>query len=550
MHSKQYAIREMISEGENTGSGLKQYPELLQKLLIYRGLTDPEEIAEFLNPDYETGLHDPYLMKDMDTVVERVLRAVSNNEKILIYSDYDADGIPAAVIMHDYFTGIGYKNFEVYIPHRHNEGFGLHLEAVDKFKEAGVKLLITLDCGITDIEEVEHATNAGIDVIITDHHMPLQKDGKDFLPPAYAVINPKRSDCDYPYDMLCGSGVAFKLVQALLLKNRFGLKEGAEKWFLDMAGLATLSDMVPLTGENRVFAHYGLKVLRKSKRPGFIHLLRKMNTKQAYITEDDIGFMITPRINAASRMGVPLDAFHLLSTKDEIIGSQYAAHLDAINNERKGLVASLVKEIKKVLHEREEHYKDKKIIVLGNPDWRPALLGLVANSIAEEYGKPVFLWGREDGKYIKGSCRSDGRTDLTKIMGLAQKSLVDFGGHKLSGGFSVDHEKIHELEDALLKAGLECMSEEKNENEQLPIDAKLSLNDVTWKTYNEIEQLAPFGIGNPKPVFLFENISVVSVKQFGKAKEHLELTFKNSNERPIKAIAFLQSQKIFRESQK
>ena len=522
---------------------LKNYPDFLKTLLARRSFDTPEKIEEFLHPDYDTGLHDPYLMKDMCKVVERVLKAIENKEKILIYSDYDADGIPAAVIMNDYFTAVGYDNFDIYIPHRHNEGFGLHLEAIEKFKEWGVKLLITLDCGITDREEVQHAKNLGIDVIVTDHHMPLQETdasgvSHDVLPPAYAVLNSKRSDCEYPYDMLCGSGVAFKLVQGLLQKNRFGLKEGAEKWFLDMAGLATLSDMVPLNGENRILAQYGLKVLRKSKRPGFVKLLAKMNTKQAYITEDDVGFMITPRINAASRMGVPLDAFHMLSAKDPVIGAQYAEHLDAINNERKVLVAQHVKEVKKVLAEREEHFKNKRVIVLGNPEWRPAILGLVANTVAQEHNKPVFLWGREDGKYIKGSCRSDGVTDLTKIMEGAKHAFVDYGGHKMSGGFSVDHEKIHELEDALVISAEKSMSAAQSEPEDIVVDTKLSLDDITWKNYQYIEQLAPFGVGNPKPMFIFENVYITNIKLFGKKQEHLELCFNNSAGKKIKAIAF------------
>ncbi len=538
MSTKQYVLKDDNLAELLNGKNTQKYPELLLKLLAHRNVDTPEKIEEFLNPQYETGLHDPFLIKDMDKAVERILQAIEKQEKILIYSDYDADGIPAAVIMHDFFTAIGYKNFEIYIPHRHNEGFGLHVEAVDKFQESGVKLLVTLDCGITDVKEVERANEYDIDVIITDHHMPLQKDSHDILPPALAVLDSKRADCGYPYDMLCGSGVAFKLVQALLQKNRFGVKEGAEKWFLDMAGLATLSDMVPLTGENRVLAHYGLKVLRKSRRPGLVKLLALMKTKQAHITEDDIGFMISPRINAASRMGVPLDAFYMLSSQDVSVAEGYAEHLNKINDERKVLVAVLVKEIKKILIERADHFKDKKVIVLGNPNWRPALLGLVANSIVEEYNKPVFLWGREDGLYIKGSCRSDGVANLVQIMEGARSAFVDFGGHKMSGGFSVDHQKIHELENALVQAAEMCMNKDQAEKEVEQIDAKLSLDDVTWQMYGSIEKLAPFGVGNPKALFLFEKIPVINVKQFGKRQEHLELSFQNSNGKIIKAIAF------------
>ncbi len=526
---KSYSIRETIPE--TAAESLKAYPELLRKLLYYRGIEAQDKAHEFLNPSYETGLHDPFLMKDMDKAVERILAAIERQERILVYSDYDADGIPAAVVMHDFFTAIGYKNFEIYIPHRHTEGYGLHLEAIETFVPKNIKLLITLDCGIVDYDEVARANSLGIDVIVTDHHMPGEK-----IPPAYAVLNSKQSDCSYPYDMLCGSGVAFKLIQALLQKNRFGAKEGAEKWFLDMVGLATLSDMVPLQGENRVLAHYGLKVLRKSRRPGLIKLLSKIKVKQHYISEDDIGFMITPRINAASRMGIPLDAFKLLSTSDEVEGGMLATHLDAINNERKGLVASTVKEIKKILAERKDHHENKRVIVLGNPNWRPALLGLVANSLAEEYNKPVFLWGREEGMDIKGSCRSDGVIDLVQLMTAAKDSFIEFGGHKFSGGYALSSDKVHTLEDALC-AACEKLEASVIEDSHV-IDAVLSFDDVIPKNYELIEKLGPFGMNNPKPLFIFEHAVVADVKPFGKAKEHLELSFANSKGKLIKAVGF------------
>ncbi|MES2436484.1 MAG: single-stranded-DNA-specific exonuclease RecJ [Patescibacteria group bacterium] len=534
---KKYVVRNDIPR--DIDQALLAYPELIRKLLYYRDVTTPEAAHTFLNPNFETGVHDPYLHKDMDKAVERILRAIENNEKVLIYSDYDADGIPAAVIMHDFFKAIGFTNFEVYIPHRHTEGFGLHLEAVDKFKEQGVNLMITLDCGIVDVDEVKSANSFGIDVIITDHH-----EAGPELPPAYAIVNAKQKDCEYPFDYLCGSGVAFKLVQAVLKKKRFDLKEGAEKWFLDMAGLATLSDMVPLHGENRVLAYYGLKVLRKSRRPGLIKLLSIMKMNQAYITEDDVGFMITPRINAASRMGIPKDAFMLLSETDEPTAHGFAKHLDEINKERKTLVATLVKEVKKVMLEREEHFRNQRVIVLGNPAWRPAILGLAANTIAEEHNKPVFLWGREEGVHIKGSCRSDGVSDLTQIMAGARHAFIDCGGHKMSGGFSVDHEKIHHLEEALVSS-FAAMNTAKLEPEPEMLDAVLTLDEVTWQLYNHIEKLAPFGMGNPKPTFLFPKVTISGVKMFGKHQEHLELSFKNSNNKIIKSIGFFMKPEDF-----
>jgi single-stranded-DNA-specific exonuclease len=565
---KLYSVREALPQ--EASENLKAYPELVRSLLYYRGITDAEKAQEFLNPSYETGLHDPYLMKDMDKAVKRILAAIENNERILIYSDYDADGIPAAVVMHDFFKLIGYENFEVYIPHRHNEGYGLHLEAIDTFKDR-VKLMITLDCGIVDCDEVKHASDSGIDVIVTDHHVPGLK-----LPKAIAVVNAHQKKCEYPFDYLCGSGVAFKLVQALLIKlrekefrrsaslmetsERGGAKLeenfsknlsvlqqvraekeipkiGQEKWLLDMVGLATLSDMVPLQGENRVLAHYGLKVLKKTRRPGLQKLLAKLKINPKYLTEDDIGFMITPRINAASRMGIPTDAFELLSTADEGVAGKFADHLDQINNERKGLVASTVKEVKKLLAERADHYESQKIIVIGNPNWRPALLGLVANTLVDQYSKPVFLWGREEEKDIKGSCRSDGSVHLVELMEASKHVFKEFGGHTMSGGYALNHEYVHTLEEELTKA-YEKVKKNKTVEEKITADAHLTLDDVNERLFKHIDQFAPFGVGNPKPQFIFEQVKIEELKMFGKTQEHLELTFINSAGRKIKAIGF------------
>jgi single-stranded-DNA-specific exonuclease len=544
-----YRLRDEKSVAQDAGANFSD-GDLLTRLLAYRGITDPNATADFLNPSYETQLHDPFLMKGMAEAVKRIRQAVAANEHIIIYSDYDCDGIPAAVILSDFFKGVGYANVEVYIPHRHKEGFGLHHEAIESFTKRPVKptLLITLDCGITDVADVAYANEQGIDVIVTDHHEPLAT-----LPPAFAILDPKQPGCQYPFKELCGSGVAFKLVQGLIANKDFTLRPGTEKWLLDMVGIATLSDMVPLVGENRVFAHYGLMVLRKSRRPGITQLLRLLRINQRHVTEDDIGFMIAPRINAASRMGVPSDAFELLSTTSESRAGELAAHLNKINDERKGLVGSLVKEVNKIMNERADHFLSRQVIVLGNPAWRPAILGLAANSLMETYSKPVFLWGREDGIEIKGSCRSDGSVNLVELMTVANSessAFSQFGGHRFSGGFSVPFETIHTLEDQLevafekLKAEKEAKQQNGSESgapEETFIDAVLPLSDISWRTYGIVEKLAPFGVGNPKPLFLFKNAPILSMKQFGKTGDHLELSMDNSR----KAIAFFSTPESF-----
>lgn len=527
------------------------YPPLLQTLLKNRGITNPEEAERFLKPDYERDLYDPFLLPDMDKAVERILQAIEKKEKIVIYSDYDADGIPGGVILHDFLEKIGHENFANYIPHRHLEGFGLNAEAIEKFKEDKVKLIITVDCGIADVAEVKHAKKCGMDVIITDHHEPSFLPSSDEgglrgveLPDCVAVVDAKRADSQYPFRELCGAGVAYKLIQGILFKKRFDLKEGAEKWFLDMVGIATLSDMVPLVGENRALAFYGLKVLRKSPRPGLMKLLRLLKIDQKSLTEDDIGFSISPRINAASRMGDPEDAFKLFIAKTDAEADLAARLLDQINSERKGVVAGLVKEVKKIMKKRYVDGLDHKVIVIGNPEWKPSLLGLVANSLVDDHNRPVFLWGRDGGNILKGSCRGDGSISVVALMNELEPGILEeFGGHDMSGGFSVIQEKIHLLEEKLQFAYERVMIKAdlvspKPRSGEVKAEAELTFDEVTLENYKLLEKLAPFGTGNPKPLFIFKKAVIQNIKTFGKENNHLELGFVNSRGQKIKAVGF------------
>ncbi|MEK7463799.1 MAG: single-stranded-DNA-specific exonuclease RecJ [Patescibacteria group bacterium] len=514
--------------------------DFIDNLLFHRGIKTAEEKMAFLNPDYDKHVYDPFLLKDAEKAAKRIIKAIENDEKIVVYSDYDADGIPAGVIFHDFFKKIGFKNFTNYIPHRHDEGFGLNDDAVSQFVDDKVKLLITLDCGIADIAAVKLAKKGGIDVIITDHHEPHEK-----LPPAFAIVDHKQKDCEYPEKILCGSGVGYKLIQAILKSNRFGLKEGYEKWLLDMVGLATLSDMVPLTGENRALAHFGMRVLKMSPRKGLMRLLGHLKIPQKHLTEDDISFMITPRINAASRMGVPMDAFRLLATDDDHEAHEYVQHLDKINNERKGTVAALVKEVKKIIAERHAD-NPRNVIVAGNPGWRPSLLGLVANNLAEEYGKPAFLWGRDGDGVIKGSCRSGETVSVVDLMHKAPVgTFLQYGGHFASGGFAVSNEAIHHLDDHLNSA-FDLLAKEDKVIDPDFIDMELLLDDVNWNSYGSVEKLAPFGVGNKKPTFLFKDIKIVGIKEFGKEKNHLELNFKKENGQSVNAMGFFMTADLFK----
>lgn len=549
-----YQVREAVPAEHD--AELAEFPELTRHLLYHRGVRGREEAQLFLAPDFAAHTHDPFLIKGMESAVGRILEAIERGERLAIWSDYDADGIPGAVALHDFFKKIGFTNFQNHIPHRHDEGFGFNSEGLEELSAGGAKLIITIDCGISDVKEVARANELGIDVIITDHHLPCPSEVGDALgqnqgglPEAFAILNPKQSDCSYPFKDLCGAGVVFKLIQALVKEiinspstplGATQLTLGWEKWLLDMVGLATLSDMVPLVGENRVFAYYGLLVLRKSRRPGLQKILSKLRINQRFLTEDDIGFMIAPRINAASRMGVPMDAFHLLSTEDEVLAGSYAEHLEKINAERKGVVASMIKEMKHAISAR--YSETKKLIVLGNPNWRPSLLGLAAGTLAEEHSCPVFIWGRDGGNALKGSCRSDGSVNIVELMA-ESRVFLEFGGHAGAGGFSVSHERVHLLEAELARAYEKVRSAPRSSSEdergaEMIADRRLSLDDVGEPVWAEIDAFAPFGIANPKPIFLFENISPVSVKQFGKEKNHLELSFEKPSGGLVKAISF------------
>jgi single-stranded-DNA-specific exonuclease len=556
---------------------MQRYSKLLRTILEKRGIVDATEADIFLNPDYERDLPDPFLMKDMERACVRLYEAIENQEKIVIYADYDCDGIPGAVILQDLFKKINYTNFEVYIPQRNSEGYGLNLEAIKQFKDSGVKLLITVDLGITAVAEIAQAEADGMDVIITDHHLPrlVQAGRASFnLPRAYAILNPKTDE--YPEKMLCGAGVVFKFVSAFLKKygntnKNLKVKDGWEKWMLDMAGLATLSDMVPLTGENRAISYFGMKVLRKSPRPGLQKLLAKLNINQKYLSEDDVGFMIAPRLNAASRMDDPMRAFELLATADEIEADMLANHLSKINDERKTLVTSIMREVNKKFSARggstfggEKPDNLPEVIVIGNPNWRIGILGLVAGKISDTYKKTVFVWGKNENDCIKGSCRGDGSVSVVELMSESSEYFIDFGGHEMAGGFTVHTDKIHFLEDALSESFKELITSQNTPSALqqaqstspyvgggrvgVNFDVKLTLDDVNLKTWKEIEKLAPFGLGNPKPVFFFPQVKIEKIKKFGKngSGEHLEIIFSDNDKNKAVAISFFSNLESFK----
>lgn len=523
---KSYEVRKPIPE--HVTQALAPYEPLLQKLLYYRGIETADAAHVFLNPDFERDLHDPFLLPNMEQAVVRILQAITTNEHVTIYADYDADGVPGAVVLSEFFRRIGFTHFEVYIPHRNREGFGLNSEAIQKIAQTGTTLLITIDCGIADVAVVAEARALGMDVVITDHH-----EAHDTVPDAI-IVDHKLSTSQYPERILCGSGVVFKLVQALIARGTFTHTAGTEKWLLDLVGIATLSDMVPLIGENRALAHFGLLVLRKTQRKGLLQLFKKTGTNQRMLTETDVGFSISPRINAASRMGEPHVAFHMLATTDDAEAVSHVEHLHHINDMRKGHVAVIVK----ALHQRfkEKDMTTTNVLVAGNPEWQPSLLGLAASKIAEEYQRPVFLWGRGDGKELKGSCRSVPGVSTLAIMQAVETSFTAYGGHAQAGGFVVSLENVGLLEQALEDGYIKTL--QTKTVEPIWADAILDVHDVTASLYKQIRTLAPFGVGNAEPMFMLQNVLIKQVVMFGKTQEHLRLMCHRDRGGDIEAISF------------
>ncbi|MBI5644602.1 single-stranded-DNA-specific exonuclease RecJ [Candidatus Kaiserbacteria bacterium] len=489
-------------------------------LLKKRGVETDAAIAAFLAPDFSAHTHDPFLLTSMDHAVARVLSAVERKERIAIYADFDCDGIPGAALLHDFFSKIAYNNIEIYLPHRDREGYGFHRGAIDELKTRGVSLIITVDVGTTALDSVRHASDIGIDCVLTDHHEITGE-----LPDAIALLNPKRGA--YPFADLCGAAVAFKLVQALIAEgkrkhpDRFrAITPGWEKWLLDMVAIATVADMVPLVDENRVLAYWGITVLRKSGRPGIRALCNRLRLRQAELTEEDIGFSIAPRINAASRMDEPDLAFKLLTTRDYSEAEILAAHLEELNASRKGVVSAIVREARKRV--RERYAENEAIVVLGNPEWKPSLLGLAANSLVGDRGGVVCLWGRDALGRIKGSCRSDGSFSVVELFSGASHAFEEFGGHRASGGFTVATEHVHTLPDVLAKAARTVSKRDIARADAH--DALITVNEMDTPLFREISVLAPFGVGNPKPIFRLTRLKISSMRRFGKEGNHIEMS--------------------------
>lgn len=512
------------------------YSDLARTLLLNRNIRTNEEAELFLNGSYDSGSHDPFLMKGMKGATERISRALKKEETIAVFSDYDADGVLGGVTLCSFLERVG-ANVISYIPHRGFEGFGLNTDAIDELNRRGATLIITVDCGITDAAEVLYAKKLGIDTIITDHHLPPEK-----LPKAFTILNPRQSGCPYPFKELCGAGVAYKLIQALIQSGNLDFPPGHEKWFLDLVGIATLADMVPLVGENRTFARFGLLVLRKGRRPGLRELFSQAGADYRFANEEDVMFTVAPRINAAGRMAHPDIAFALLFSQSRAEAERRAFELEEINNERKMLVARIVRDVKKKLSERDL----RSVIVVGDANWKPGILGLIASALVDSFGKTVFVWGREGGNgHLKGSARSDGVQNVVELMrSLPKDALISFGGHERSGGFSVELDKVDFLE-GLLNERAEPASREDEGAAPKFYDLDIPARSLSEDTFEEVLALSPFGVGFEKPIFKIENARIISAREFGKGKNHLEIRIEGRSGATFNSVGFFMTRELF-----
>jgi len=505
-----------------------EHSPLLLQLLANRGLATPEAIDEFFNPDYVDHIHDPFLLKGMAEAVERICRAVKDGEKILVYGDYDADGVTAATVMVKTLKFLGVKNPKVYIPDRAKEGYGLKEAAIKKFKKEGIELIITVDCGIASRKEIDLANKLGLDVIVTDHHWTPEK-----LPEALAIINPKQKNDPYPFKELAGVGVAFKLAQALLKSANFSQKDekdklAFEKWLLDLVAIGTVADSVPLIGEDRTLVSYGLIVLGKTKNLGLGELSRQIREKklkkgtgagaEEKITSETISFQLAPRINAAGRLDHANTSFALLNTESKKEAQGLAQSLELLNGKRQSLTDGILKEI----HKRLEKKSLGKIIFEGDKEWPIGVLGLIAGKLTDEFSRPAFILNC--GKKISGgSCRSIPSFNIIEALSQAQKILEEFGGHKGAAGFKVENKNLEKL-----RKKLEAIADREIKEEDLApaveIDAEVDAENMHLDFSGEVEKMAPFGEGNPEPVFILRNMRIAEMRAVGNGEKHLKLS--------------------------
>ena len=517
---------------------------VLANLLVQRGIDTVEKAKKFFDPQL-ADLHDPFLMKDMERAVKRVEQAVERNERIMVYGDYDVDGTTAVALVYKFLRQIGHTNLMFYIPDRYTEGYGISRKGIDIAAKKGVKLVIALDCGIKAVEKVDYAKQKGVDFIICDHHLPAEQ-----IPAAVAVLDPKRTDCTYPFDELSGCGVGFKLVQAYAQTHNIPVEKIV--WLLDLLVVSIASDIVPLVDENRILAHYGLRCLNSYPSEGLLSIINICKLDRSNITIDDIVFKIGPRINAAGRMRMDeydendtpsggYAAVKLLVEGDEAAATKFGGVIDGFNQDRKSIDRSVTQEAHDYIESHPE-LKSRKSTVIYNPKWMKGIVGIVASRLIETYYRPTVVLTQSNG-FVTGSARSIPGFDLYQAVESCSDLLENFGGHMYAAGLTMRPENVEEFA-RRFNDYVEANIDPKILVPQVEIDSMLLFSDITPTFHSELNRFQPFGPGNNAPVFATQCVinEKGDAKLVGAEAEHLrmDLTQTQKPNTTIQSIAFSQ----------
>ncbi|AGY54150.1 Single-stranded-DNA-specific exonuclease recJ [Bacteroidales bacterium CF] len=508
--------------------------QTLANLLVQRNIKSQAEARAFLRPQLDQ-LHDPFLMKDMDKAVERLISAISRQEKILIYGDYDVDGTTAVSLVYSFLRKHSNNNLDYYIPNRYAEGYGISYKGIDWAYENGFTLIIALDCGIKAVEKVKYAKEKGIDFIICDHHLP---DGH--LPEAVAVLDPKRSDCSYPFDDLSGCGVGFKLMQAY--SKKMDIPQADVLSLLDLLVVSIASDLVSITGENRVLAYFGLKQLNTSPRRGLLSIIKLAGLEKHMITIDDIVFKIGPRINAAGRMESGKTAVDLLTSRNDDDARNIGDAINTHNNDRKNEDRKITLEASEMVA-NINHFNDRKATVVYNPDWHKGVLGIVASRLVESFYRPTIVLCKSNG-LITGSARSIPGFDLYEAIEKCSEYLENFGGHMYAAGLTLKEENFNPFCEKFESIVASTITKEVL-TPVVNIDTYLDFKQITPRFFNLLKQFQPFGPGNLSPVFISEKVyDNGNGRKVGSESGHLKLELIQEDDfhRHISAIAFNRSE--------
>lgn len=500
----------------------------LAKIFLSRKIDNVEFIKKFINPTLD-DLNDPYLLKDMNLAVDRIAQAIENKEKILIYGDYDVDGVTSTSILYKFLTAQN-ANVGYYIPDRFDEGYGFSQNSVEKIINMQVDLVITVDCGATALEESKILSEEGIDMVITDHH-----ECKEELPIAKAVVNPQRPDCFYPNKNLAGVGVAFKLVKALAFKMSVETKQLS---LLGLVALGTVADVVSLTGENRSLVKFGIKEINDTPNIGLKSLMKEAAIFDRKINSSDIGYILAPRINAAGRMGDAMIAVELLTTDNEMVAKEIASKLNKQNIQRQEIEKEIFGEVVNKI-EKETDIKTNHVMVIRGENWHQGVIGIVASKVTEKYNKPCVLISISDG-IGKGSGRSIKGLNLFNALTFCESVLDKYGGHEMAVGLTIKEEKVYQF-NKLINQYASSFIEIYSYTQKIKIDTTIQAKEITLENVRQLEFLEPFGPDNPEPLFKFENAKIIEIKAVGNDKNHLKLKIENNNFK-IDAIAFKKGQ--------